>query len=245
MIALHLCLQDIRLLPPIRSSCFLKPQIDFCKAGLLIGSFFSKNSRDNDDPFLFSIFAIYGWLTAFFAPEEIMSHFPSLFTVLSCLSLVACGAGEKDEDSDSSVEFEALQPQVGDWTVVAAGWTDDDCNATNNLTTPTSLTVANVEASTFSMTVYDGETRIGEGNSTCTHDENDVYTCEEMTNSFSYTDINMAGVFTASVNSETTMSISGTMVLECTGSDCNFVEDATNTGSLPCNTTLNISAEAN
>ena len=179
-----------------------------------------------------------------------MSHFPSLFTVLSCLSLVACGAEDKDVGSDSSEQdHPAIQPQVGDWTVVAAGWTDDDCNATNNLTTPTSLTVANVEASTFSVTIYDGETRIGEGNSTCTHDADDVYICEEMTNSFSYTDIDasvsMAGVFSASMNTETTMTISGTLVLECTGSDCNFVEDATNTGSLPCNTTLNISAEAN
>jgi hypothetical protein len=182
-----------------------------------------------------------------------MNHFPFLFTVLSCLSLAACGAGDKDEDedSDSSVEVDALQPQVGDWSVVAAGWTDDDCNATGKrrCRTPTSLTIANVESSTFSVTVYDSETRIGEGNSTCTHDADDVYICEEITNSFSYTDINaditMTGVFSASVNTETTMSISGTMVLECTGSDCNLVEDATNTGSLPCNTTLNISAEAN
>jgi hypothetical protein len=43
-----------------------------------------------------------------------MSHFPLSVTVLSCLSLAACGAAVED---DTSAEVEALQPQAGEWTI--------------------------------------------------------------------------------------------------------------------------------
>jgi len=137
----------------------------------------------------------------------------------------------------------------GPLTIVAAGWTDDDCNADEGLTTPTSLTVSNVESSYFSVTIYDGEIRIGEGSSTCTHEADDVYNCEELTHGFSYTDmdasISMAGEFTVSVNSETTVSGSGVLLFQCSGADCDELATQTNSGSFPCATTLNWSAEAN
>lgn len=181
-----------------------------------------------------------------------MVRFPSATTVLMCLGLVGCWTTSKVEadtagDSGSEPEETHLQPQAGDWNIVTSGWTDDDCNAAENLQAPTSMSIANVDSSSFSVTIYDGDIRIGDGSSTCTHTEGNIYNCDELKHGFSYDDIDasisMRGGYTITLTSETALSSRGGLVMECTGADCDTIAGYTNSGSFPCDTTLNLTAE--
>lgn len=167
-----------------------------------------------------------------------MSHLTLFFTAVSIASLVGCGAAS-EEDSDPPV-----QPQSGEWEVITSGFTEDNCNAEEGLIPPSSMTVSDVMTDSFEVTMYDGDTRIGEGSSTCIHDAEDVYNCEELTNSFSYTgmDANMtvSGEFDITLTSEYEMSSQAVLTLECSGSDCPQIAVQTNSGSIPCDSTLNL-----
>ena len=106
--------------------------------------------------------------------------------------------------------------------------------------------MTDVVSPTFSVTFFDGDVRIGESSSVCTHTSNDIYDCEEFIHGFSYDDIDasvsMVGIASITVTSETTISGIGDLTLTCTGSDCSYVAAATNTGELPCGTTTNWTA---
>ena len=173
-----------------------------------------------------------------------MRRFPLFVVVLTCLSLVGCGP---EEEVDPVEEDEGIQPQAGDWTLVATGWTNDDCNAEENLTGPTSIVVADVEDSSFRVTYFEDGVQVG-SNTVCTYDGDDIYDCDDYTNGFSYDDvdasISMTAVGTITVPSETTASGVGDFVLECEGDDCNVVAAQTTSGVFPCSTTFNWSAEA-
>jgi hypothetical protein len=181
-----------------------------------------------------------------------MIRFPLAATVFSCLGLVGCWTASKLEsdtgDSETEIEEEHLQPQAGEWNVVTSGWTDDDCNATENLQPPSSMTIADVVPSSFSVTIYDGDVRIGERSSTCTHAEGNIYNCDELEHGFTYDDVDasmsMRGAYAITLTSETALSSRGGLVMECSGSDCDSIADYTSSGSFPCDTTLNLTAEA-
>ena len=173
-----------------------------------------------------------------------MTRFPIFVTALSCLSLLGCGsAGE----SDSAVEEEGIQPQAGDWTIITTGWSNDDCNAEENLTSPTSITFADVDSSSFRITYFEEGAQVG-SNSTCAYEGEDVYSCEDYTNGFSYTDvdasISMAGVGSFTLSSETTASGTADFVVECEGADCSLIATNTTSGVFPCGTTFSWTAEA-
>ena len=181
-----------------------------------------------------------------------MIRFPLAVTVLSCLGLMGCWTASKFEsdtgDSETEAEEAHLQPQAGEWSVVTTGWADDDCNATENLQAPSSMTIADVEPSSFSVTIYDGGVRIGDRSSTCTHAEGNIYNCDELEHGFDYDDVDatmsMDVTFAITLTSETTLSSIGGLVMECSGSDCDTIAGYTNSGSFPCDTTLNLTAEA-
>ena len=174
-----------------------------------------------------------------------MNNFSLFVTVLSCLSLVGCGsAGE----SDSAVE-EGIQPQTGDWTISTTGWTDDDCNAAENLTVPTSITFSDVGSSSFKITYFEDGVQVGSGNGLCTYEGDDIYSCDEFTNGFSYTDVDATISMTADTGSitllsETTASGSADFVMDCEGADCGMIASYTTSGIFPCDTTFNWTAEA-
>jgi hypothetical protein len=171
-----------------------------------------------------------------------MGHFTLLFTAISVAGLVGCGAAS--EDDSSVLQDSPVQPESGEWEVVTSGWTDDDCNAAEGLNPPSSMTVSDVMPDSFEVTLYDGDTRIGEGSSTCIHDADDVYNCEELINSFSYPGMNVnmtvSGGIDATLTSEYEMSVKSVLTLECTGSDCPQVAMQTNSGSIPCDSTINL-----
>ena len=175
-----------------------------------------------------------------------MSHISFLFTAVSIATLVGCGAAS--EDDSSVLPDPPVQPQSGEWTVITSGFTEDNCNAEEGLIPPSSMTVSDVMTDSFEVTMYDGDTRIGEGSSTCTHDVDDAFICEEIINSFSYTgmDANMtvSGGFDVTLTSEYEMSGKAILTLECSGSDCPQIAMQTNSGSLPCDSTLHLTLEA-
>ena len=173
-----------------------------------------------------------------------MSRLQINLTMISCLTLFGCNSNK-----DSGMDEEYTLPQSGQWTVVTSGWTNDDCNAENNLTGISSIVIADVGESNFSLTFYDGSMRIGENSSTCTYTSDDVYDCEDFDHTISYNDIdatiNMIGVsFSLEMTSETTTTGIGDLVLSCSGADCGFVAASTTTGELPCGTTINFTASA-
>jgi hypothetical protein len=164
----------------------------------------------------------------------------SLFiTALSCLTLLGCGNTEDPEDV-------LIQPQSGDWTIVTTGWTNDDCNEEENSGVPNTLTMSDVDSPTFSMTFYQNEVRLADGNSSCTHSNGETYSCDEFVHTQSDADgtiVTMTGEWTVDVTSETTVSASTDLVLDCDGSDCARLATYTNSGSHPCGTTLILTAE--
>jgi hypothetical protein len=173
-----------------------------------------------------------------------MSRSQINIALVSCLTIFGCSSNK-----DSGIDEEYILPQAGQWTVETSGWTNDDCNAQENLTGISSIVIADVAESNFSLTFFDGSVRIGENSSTCTYSSDDTYTCEDFDHTTSYDDIdatiNMIGVsFSLEMTSETTTSGRGDLVLSCSGADCGFVAASTTTGELPCGTTINFTASA-
>ena len=159
---------------------------------------------------------------------------------LGCAALIGCG----DKSSEETDE-DLILPQAGNWTIVTTGYTNDDCNAAGFLIPPDSIAFADVDTSSFSITYYENNSRIGEGSSTCAHSSESIYDCEDIIHSTPFSStatVSMIGVSSVTMTSETTATGVGDLVLECTGSDCNQVAAMTNTGSLPCDTTLNWTA---
>ena len=171
-----------------------------------------------------------------------MSRFSLLVVLSSCLSLIGC----VDEMSGSDAGI-PIQPQSGEWYVMTTGWNNDDCNADEGLTPPTSIVFEDVEETSFFVTFFENDEQIG-SRSTCHHDIDDFYICDGFTNGFAYIDaggsVSMSAVATIKMTSETTASGSGDFVLECSGADCAQAALETNTGAFPCGTTLNWTAEA-
>ena len=178
-----------------------------------------------------------------------MKNFTLAFAILSCVSLVGCG---KDTDGDTAGEGEGqsdlVLPQAGDWTVLTTGFTDDDCGASDWLLPQDSATFSDVDGSSFSMTLYYQNERIGEGSVRCSHTSDNSYTCEDMYHSTPWsgtTTVSMVAKGTVNMISETSVSAAGELVIDCSGNDCNQVASTTATGSFPCNTTLNWTAAPN
>ena len=173
-----------------------------------------------------------------------MIRFPYVVTVLSGLMLVGCG----DAKDDTASDVDLVLPNAGNWTIITHGWTNDDCNAEEGLMPPSSFTVADVADSSFSVTFYDGDVRVGDGSTSFTHDSDDSFTALDFTHSLAYTDIDatlsMTGVLTISVTSETEAAGVGALVLDCTGEDCFVLAQQTNSGVIPCDTTSNWTATA-
>ena len=169
-----------------------------------------------------------------------MFRFSSI-ALLGCLGLAGC-----DQDKGDTAEEEALVlPQAGDWTIVTTGFTNDDCNAEGFLIPPDLITFADVGADSFSITYYLDNERIGDGSSSCTHAGENSFDCEDMNHTTMFSDsatITMVGGGSVNVTSETEASGAGNLVLDCTGMGCGQVEAMTNTGSIPCDTTINWTA---
>ena len=165
-----------------------------------------------------------------------MFHF-KLIAYLSFISLMACG----DKDG-------FILPQSGDWTIVTTGYTNDDCNAAGFLIPPDSITFADVDTSSFSITYYIENERIEDSRSTCSHTGDNIFECEDLIHSTPFSaNATVSMVSTSAIitmTSETSASGVGNLTLECTGSDCGQLSELTNTGSLPCDTTINWTAAA-
>jgi len=163
--------------------------------------------------------------------------------LLFSLATFGCAPG-----GDSGPEDERIQAVSGEWTIVASGWSDDDCNATEGLAVPTSLTMADVEDSSFSITYYDGDVRLGQGALACSHVGADVYDCEDYLDGFDWVgldaSISITGTASITLTSETTATAVGVFSMECDGTDCGTVAAQTNSGEIPCDSIMNFSAEA-
>jgi len=170
--------------------------------------------------------------------------------VLAIVSLVACDSSNKDDTGEDSISVEVEQgilPQSGEWPIVTTGWSTDDCNAEEGLSLPTSILFAAVDSTSFMTTYFDDYGQVG-NTTVCSYDTDDTYNCEGFTNGFSYTGmdatISVTGGGPLSLASETEASGSGNFTMECSGTDCGEVATWTNSGSFPCITTLNWTAQA-
>jgi hypothetical protein len=170
--------------------------------------------------------------------------------VLAIVSLVACDSSDKDDTGEDSISVDVEQgilPQSGEWPIVTTGWSADDCNAEEGLYPPTSILFAEVDATSFMTTYYDEYGQVG-NTTVCSFDTGDTYNCEGFTNGFTYPDmdatISLTGGGPLTLASETEASGSGNFTLDCTGSDCDTAAMWTNSGSFPCITTLNWTAQA-
>jgi hypothetical protein len=176
-----------------------------------------------------------------------MIRFTLAAGLLSCFGLVGC---DSDSIGDTAGEIETADlvlPEAGDWSILTTGYTDDDCGAAGWLLPHDAVTFSDVEESSFSMTLYLENERIGEGSVSCSNTGETTYECEDMNHSTQFsntTTISMVGKGTLTMISETSVSGSGALVLECSGNDCNQVAAMTTIGSMPCSTTLNWTAEA-
>ena len=166
-----------------------------------------------------------------------------LFALLSSLGLVGCGSDE----TDTAEEVTPTLPKSGDWTIVTTGYSNDDCNADGFLIPFDEISIADVDTSSFSITYYLENVRIGESSSSCSHVGDDIFDCSEIAHSTPFSSnatMNMTAVGSVTMISETSISGAGNLVLDCTGADCPSVAAMTTTGSLPCDTTLNWTASA-
>jgi hypothetical protein len=172
-----------------------------------------------------------------------MSRIVWLAVGLCGLSVGGCGSTSEDEPEDDVVV--AVQPQAGDWDIVTTGWTDDDCNAAEALTSPDSVTFSDVSESSFSMTLYEGDLRIGD-RVTCTHAGDDVYECEEFYHSLPFDGMDatvvMVGQPTVTLSSETAASGVGLLSVDCEGTACGMIPMQTPLTGFPCATTTNWTA---
>jgi len=165
-----------------------------------------------------------------------MSRLSIVVTILCSVGLWGCGA-----------EGAKVLPQSGDWSITSTGFSNDDCNASNFLIPFDEITVSDLEASSFAVTYYLENVRIGESSSTCSDVGDDNFDCTEIAHSTPFSDaatINMTAIGSLNMTSETSITGSGNLTLDCTGVDCNQLEEMY-TGSLPCDTTLNWTAIAN
>ena len=178
-----------------------------------------------------------------------MNRLPLFFITLSSLSLVACGTATEETTTttttktteETTVVEQVIQPQSGEWTIVTTGWVDDECNAAKMLSDLTSVTFADVSETSFSITLFDGDVRIGDA-LTCTHAGGDLFDCTDFYNeivpirSLDAT-ITTVGIPSVTLTSETDAAGRGELTLDCIGEDCNTALSMTGFTSFPCETT--------
>ncbi len=176
-----------------------------------------------------------------------MNRVPFLVVALSCWTLAGCGS-DTAKDTATATGDAAIQPQEGNWPMVTATWVNDGCNAEEGLQPPSSVSFSNVDATSFSLNLYDTKgVQIGDGNSTCESVGGNTYDCVGFTQTLAYTKngiIHMTGVDTITLASETEASGNAQLISECLGTDCPFMALETNTGSFPCETGLSWTAAA-
>lgn len=178
-----------------------------------------------------------------------MSKLLKILMAMSILQVTGCGNDKLDETGEVSTDgqdTEALQPQSGDWTVVTNGWSNDNCNAEEALTDVVLVTFSDVSESSFSLTLYEeGDIRIG-NTTTCTHAGNDVFACEDFFNDVPIqgmdATVNMVGIPTITLNSETDAAGQGDLTIDCTGSDCGMLTGGMPFTGFPCTATNNWTA---
>jgi hypothetical protein len=164
-----------------------------------------------------------------------------------CLVHLAGCEAEVAEETDTDVEeVPALQPQSGDWNVVTSGWSNDKCNAETALTDVESVTFSDVVDSSFTITLYEaGDIRIG-SSATCTHSGDGVFPCEDFFNDVPIdgldATVNMVGIPTVTLSSETEAAGQGDLTLDCTGTDCGMLTGGMPFTGFPCTATNNWTA---
>lgn len=168
---------------------------------------------------------------------------------LCTLPLLACGA-EKDDDTGAADgedgEPAALQPESGDWDVVTSGWSDDNCNAEAAFTDVVTVTFSDVTESSFSLTLYEADlVRVGNTVS-CTHGGDGVFACEDFLNDVAISGIdatvNIVGIPTVTLNSETNAAGQGDLTVDCSGPDCGMLTGGNPFTGFPCTATNNWTA---
>jgi hypothetical protein len=167
------------------------------------------------------------------------------------MAITACdGEGAEDTDTDTDTEEStALQPhllpQSGDWTVLTSGWSNDDCNADEALTDITAVTFSDVMESSFTLTMYEGDIRLG-NSVTCTHTGEDTFACDDFIHEVPIDGIdatvNMVGIPSIVLNSETDAAGQGDLSVDCTGTDCAMIAGGMPFTAFPCTTTNNWTA---
>ena len=179
-----------------------------------------------------------------------MTRISFFSAVIGLISLVGCDSSDKEDTGEDSISIDVEQgilPQYGEWPIVTTGWSTDDCNGEESLIPPTSILFAEVDSTSFMTTYFDDSGQVG-STMVCSYDADDTYSCEGFVNGFSYTGIDatisLTGSGPLSLASETEASGSGNFTMECEGADCSQVATYTNSGSFPCITTLNWTAQA-
>jgi hypothetical protein len=178
-----------------------------------------------------------------------MSRLLKVMMALGAMQVAACGsdkAGETGAVDEDSEESTSLKPQSGDWTVMTSGWNDDNCNAEEALTDIVTVTFSDIGESSFSLTLYEeGDIRVG-NTTTCTHGGDNVFACDDFFHDVAIdgmdATINMVGIPTVTVNSETSTSGQGDLTLDCTGADCGFLTGGMPFTGFPCTATNNWTA---
>ena len=168
-----------------------------------------------------------------------------VLTAVGVVSLTACDTDTKDEVGDTDAQV-SLQPETGDWTVVTSGWNNDNCNAEEAFTDVVTVTFSNVDETSFTVTLFEeGDVRIG-SSFTCTRTEDDVFACEDFLNDVEIqgmnATVNIVGVPTVTLNSETDAAGQGDLNVDCTGSDCSQITGGNPFTGFPCTTTNNWTA---
>jgi hypothetical protein len=166
--------------------------------------------------------------------------------ILWVVFLAACGTDTVEEVDTDAQEVDTIQPQSGDWTVVTSGWSNDNCNATEALTDVVSVTFSDVVTPSFMLTLYEeGDIRLG-NRFKCTHTEDDVFACDDFFNDVPIEGIdatvNMGGIPTVTLNSETDAAGRGDLTIDCTGTDCGLLTGGMPFSAFPCTTTNNWTA---
>ena len=132
--------------------------------------------------------------------------------------------------------------------MVTTGWANGECNAEASLLPPCSLCISDVTSPPFRVTYFDDNGQVGT-TTACSHTSDDAFGCKGFKNGLSFTDVDDAievtsNDATSTVPSETSVSGSGSFVFACTGADCGVAAQQPNSGTVPRNTTLNYTANA-
>lgn len=182
-----------------------------------------------------------------------MSRTLNVLLALCTLQLLACGADKDEEtgaadgtDGTDGAPQPALQPKSGDWDIVTSGWSDDNCNAEAAFTDLVTVTFSEIDAFSFSMTLYEANlTRVG-NTITCTHAGDDVFACEDFFNDVAISGIdatvNVVGIPTVTLNSTTSAAGQGDLTVDCTGTDCDMLTGGNPFTGFPCTATNNWTA---